>query len=802
MQRPVGLDLNGWRDFAARGWTDDGRDAPADVAASLDGGFGGVVVSHSGVTVGGPQAILSPIGRGKGWSDIGAQEKRRDLRSVWPALLAGSADPNFLRDLRVAADALTVRADAIGLCMPDRPEMAEAGQQALLHALAGMRRPVATLIWRSVALTLAALDGGLLREARNGLHVLCVIHASDGLEVQRLVLRALSDHPGWLAPERGGPGTVLCPEVGLARLADKAVGAVLAAHPRLADRTSEIPRLPLALLLAAENPSEPEVIRRDNGTWTLVQPPAAFRLIWAELAAAPVLEAADTVLLHTPLPPRHREGLAAWLGVDAGRCQFMAADAAAIGARHALRRIALGIPHYLDRLDQVSLAVLGPSGPLFEDLIRPEATVPGNREYVSNPITSMVWPADMNTAQFFIRKGAREIRTWTTPEMPAPERNQRLDIRLRQKPAQGWANLLITAPGWEELRREPIRLEWSALQVDPRSADEVLEALRGPPPIVPEPVHYPPEIGLWDGSLRQPGLRVLLRRVGQGQHGSLHGLADALGSPYSRLNPNGTWSSRCYAVGTDGSLPPELDSETIRLFNDTIAGISDDLMRRLRRGQGPGNNDALRCLSWCFAACPQAVVDELATVVRLHQQGRSHPWLRQVQAVVVVYQGLGRVLTDAALLREMIPRLADGSTSRDRLGAIAAMLSRPAATPSVVYNLEGPGVPALAERLVNTLAGLQQQGRFGVHLKYALLAVGGLLRVRLLEKWALVADRSQPAARLAKELDAIASWLAVHQTGVAGAIAKRESAEGIAQILRARGGRPDILISVEALPDI
>ena len=90
---------------------------------------------------------------------------------------------------------------------------------------------------------------------------------------------------------------------------------------------------------------------------------------------------------------------------------------------------------------------------------------------------------------------------------------------------------------------------------------------------------------------------------------------------------------------------------------------------------------------------------------------------------------------------------------------------------------------------------------FGVHLKYALLAVGGLLRVRQLEKWALVADRSPPAARMANDLDAIANWLADHPDRVAGAAGKRESADELAQILRAKGGRPDILISVEALPD-
>ncbi len=682
MRRAVGLDLNGWHDFAARD-RDADVDLPGAAEVAVDGGYGGVVVAHGSVTVGGPQAILSPIGRGNGWSEIGAREKRRDLRALWPALLAGRADQAALGALRVAADALAVRADAIAFCMPDRPEMAEAGQELLLRALAGPRRPSATLIWRSVALALAALDGGLLPQVREGLRLLCVIHTADGLEVQRLVVRALSDHPGWFAPERDGPGAVVRQEVGLGRLLAAAEGAVAAANPRLTGRPTEAPRLPLALLLDVHEPSEPEVIRRDNGTWTLAHPPAAFRLPWAALAAAPDVEAADAVLLHSPLAPRHLEGLAASLGVVGGTLHRMAPDAPALGALHAQRRIARGIPHYLDRLDQVALAVLRQSGPVFEDLIPADATVPGNREYVSAPIRSMVWTAGMATARFFVRKGQREIRKWTTPDLPAPESNQRLEIRLRQKPAQGWANLLITSPDWEALRGAPIRLEWSALQADPRTAEEVLADLQGPLPVVPDPVHYAPDIGLWDGTRRPPGLRALLEGARRGLPRSLHDLANALGSPYSLPNADGSGAVRVYAIGTDGALPLELNAPTRRLFEETMAGISDDLLRRLARGEGPPDNDALRCLTWCFACCPAPIARELASAVRAHDDGRSHPWLLQPQGVVVVFQGLGRVATDPALLQEMIPRLAAGRRIAYRWGALAAMLSRAEETPAV-----------------------------------------------------------------------------------------------------------------------
>jgi hypothetical protein len=245
-------------------------------------------------------------------------------------------------------------------------------------------------------------------------------------------------------------------------------------------------------------------------------------------------------------------------------------------------------------------------------------------------------------------------------------------------------------------------------------------------------------------------------------------------------------------------LPPGLDEETVGLFEDTIAELAEDLMRRRRRGQAPTNNDALRCLTWCFARCPPAVTHELATAVHLHDQGKSHPWLQQTQAVVVVFQGLGRAAIESALLEEMIPRLAVGPPIAYRAGALAAMLSRPAATPAVLAKL---GVPGLAARLADVLDLIHQGRNFGVHLKYALLAVGGLMRVRTLEPWALVADYSPPADRLARRLDDISLWLATHPAGATGVTGKRKSAEETAKHLRGAGGRPDILTFVDDLPE-
>ena len=79
MRRPVGLDINGWRDYGCRDWSAEDPDVVAEAPVTLDGGIYSVIVEHDDMLAGGPQASLSPIGRGQGWSDIGAAGKRRML---------------------------------------------------------------------------------------------------------------------------------------------------------------------------------------------------------------------------------------------------------------------------------------------------------------------------------------------------------------------------------------------------------------------------------------------------------------------------------------------------------------------------------------------------------------------------------------------------------------------------------------------------------------------------------------------------------------------------------------------------
>jgi hypothetical protein len=568
---------------------------------------------------------------------------------------------------------------------------------------------------------------------------------------------------------------------------------VKAANPALTARPAETPRLPLALLLGEEEASE-ELVRRDNGEWLRLQPPEEFALAPLGPLGLP-LAAGEAVVFASPLASRHRPWLAAALPGAAGWLWAKPA-AAARGALRAGRRIERRIPHYLDHLDQSDLAVLKRGEPVFEDLVPAGAIVEANREYVSAPITSLVWPAAMPRARFFIRKGPTRIRRSETAAMEPPAAAQKLVVELRQKPAQGWARLTVTAPAWELLRERPLVLNWQEMALESRSEREILEELRPPKPQVPRRVRYLPHLGLWDGSLRRPGLARVLEWTQVNRSESLQRLASWLAG--RQVLDTMAGRQTFFPVGSEGDLPKGLEERVRRRFEQVIAEVGGRLLEDLRRGIAPRDNQALLCLTWIFARCPPAIRQELQRAARVRWSGSSHLLLQPLRAEVVVILALGRVSTEPEVLHEFIPLLAQHLDDFHALGAFAAMLSRPAATPQV---LAGVDIGRLCRLLTERLRGLLGAEKFGPALKYVLLAAGGLLRVRELQPWALLAERNTEARELAETLERIAAKIAHPQGQIAAAQEKRKMAWELVKFLRGEGGSPDILIALDSIEE-
>jgi hypothetical protein len=245
-----------------------------------------------------------------------------------------------------------------------------------------------------------------------------------------------------------------------------------------------------------------------------------------------------------------------------------------------------------------------------------------------------------------------------------------------------------------------------------------------------------------------------------------------------------------FAVGTDGDLPATLSSGTRRLFLDTIKRLSERLLKDVARGLSQPDNQLLRCLTWINGLCPAALKDEVLTAMRCIGTGNAHPLLAPRAAKRVLLHRLGRVTAEPATLYGLIPALCGRLDQADCLGAFSSLISRPADTPRVLAKLD---VAAIAQHLIKVLYDLRDADSYGVNLKYALLCVGGLLRVRENEPWALVADRSPPAKALVE--------VRTFPFRVPSSQAKLNSARELIHLLSGTGGRPDILTFMDDIPD-
>jgi hypothetical protein len=303
MRRVLGLDLNGWHDFAARDWSFDNGDAPGLASVEyIDGGITAVVTAfkeHSYVA--GPQATLSPIGRGGGWGPVGDPRQRRAISNLLHALLAREVEDDFKLQLQAAVDALSVSAQDVVLTVPDRPEFDDERQQMLLDAVNGPRRSSFRLLWHPVAVVLCALEQGLLQEKREGLRIVCLHHTGDGIERQDLELREIPDRAGVFAPERAACGVVIEQRGGLAKLLEEASRHLARHNPHLDGEHYEPSRLPARMLLEEVAEGEGEVLRLDNGDWVQLRAPAtrALSSVAGPLNVGPI--DADVVLLTTPI---------------------------------------------------------------------------------------------------------------------------------------------------------------------------------------------------------------------------------------------------------------------------------------------------------------------------------------------------------------------------------------------------------------------------------------------------------------------------------------------------------------------
>lgn len=736
--RICGLNINGWHDQAARDWN---LESPKEnTLADLDGGWGSVAVRDSaGRWIGGPQALLAPHGRGRGWGELGAPARRVFLRDALAKIREDAGEPRDV--LAAAVAALTRDAQHLVFAVPDTPEFDEAARAALLDVMPGHR-----LLWRSVAAFLGAMQSGSITPADEGLSFRFLIHTGKGFEAQSLRLRRDGSRPAHLAPEREGPGTMQWPELGLEPMLQTVSERVADANPNLREEPCEPSALPIKRLLGVARAHDREILRHDNGTWIECVAPLLDADDVIGKQASKLSECAQPTVqrtfLVTPVASAIRDKLCDVLRPLCPELQLLPWNAIARGCLHAGRLIEQGLPHYFDRLTPVSLAVFDPATgePLFENLIRAEATVPANSEYVSQPFAGLKWPRGKREMSFYILKADREVRHWQVDMREGPTGDVPVVLRLRQTPGQSWAKLSLTSQDWEPLSRAPILLDWAGLAPIDMTPDEVLEALRTPPPIIPHRLVEAAHSDFWIGIEGLRGMNAMLC----GTDGDGRKIAD-LSAMLPRQRRDPVSFARTRAINSDGQLPQDVPEEARLAFERLLGHASDQVLQATSHSPLRSNHE-LKIVTWSFTRCPGEVQERLVEAVEGYAHEREHPLHRGARRCkTVIIQGAGRAVTGDARLRRLLRALAALPPDTDTMNALGMILSRRAEAPGALDRELTTSISAI---LAQQLERLLQRQSFKILFFNTLSALAGLFRYREIDRNVLLNGKDPFASQM------------------------------------------------------
>ncbi len=779
-RRIAGLALDGRHDLAAVDWDEEGT---GPVRMVQGGTLSDVITTLDDRRIGGPQAALAPHGRGGGWGpDIGAATRRRPLA----AAIDSNGHGAHAADLAAAIDALTRGAQEVILAVPDLPQFDEVAQGAMIAAARKSSARSVRLLWRPVAAMLSLIHDQRLGAEHLGQRFRFLIHGAHGIEDQTLTLREDPDMPGHIAPQRDGPGRIWAAELGLDALFAHADRQVRDSNP-VAWEQLEPSRLGPRLVVGQARPADREVLRHNFGRWEVVAAPnlgVGDLLAAAQPAPAPDAPC-ERVFLITPLQAALAAELAALLRVDAS---VEPDDHIARGCLHAGRLIERGLPHYFDRLEAISIAVLRDGEPTFVPLIPAGHLVAANREYVSEELTDFVWPRNKSETDFYILKGKSEVREWTVQKASAPQSDVPIRMRIRQTPGQSWAVLDITATDWDLLARAPEKLDWEGLSSTDLSPEQVLDLLRTPPPAIPERLVEPAHPALWIGADWAGDDRAarLARDAAWTGHVDAAAWAQVLSRP--QRHPVSSISYR--RVTTDGALPDGLPELVRNGFEVMLETLGDQLLH----GPPPQDNNALIALTWSFAACPAEVQDEIIDALEANLHEHTHRLLAPQRAIRVLRQGSGRSVTGKHRLQRLFSVLQAAPLNNDSINALAMAVSRREEAPRALTRAQ---VDHFLHELSGHLIGAIQDQNFNVKFKNTLSAIAGLFRWREVQPFALLAADDRVAADLQQALKRASDLLSQPEWwNVPARAQKIKLLEKIAEFLEGEGD-PAILRIIE-----
>ncbi len=741
MKRLCGLDINGWRVFAARSWMRRPGEDPESVdCAVIDGGINPAAVrtgdSEEGteVWIGGPQALLAPHGRGSGWGEIGEEDRRIPLRDC----IAGLSDSaRFQQPFAAALEAFAAGSDYGVLSLEDSRRTTEIAEERMIAAMGAVRIRRRLLVWRPVLAALYAIRTGAVEEGQT---VGVVCHAAEGFSIQRLTIRREDmRHGAVLAPERRRPGKMKESPMGYSGLCASAAEAVRVQLPdRIADHAGT---LRAVACLSLGLPADPELIRLPNGGWELLNPPDEAPIPETADLDQEAFSGLDVVLLETLSEGSVRSAAEQLVArVARSPVRTLPVTAVAEAALEAARRLDRGDPVYFDFLPQISTIVQSATGAANYDLIGEHETLPAGRLYRSSEPARFALQAGQEMILVYLRKEEATKPRRARIKLPSPVTAEApVELWVEQIPAAGRAKVVLQSPA---LPGQMI-VDWEQAAELDEDWDDIIRDLAMPPPTIPERLVLPCGMKIWQGHIRRKGLAAIVAQFAGA--GRINGKDwKLLGDQMARRELGR------HGISSDGKVPYGLQGKTRENLRVLTGRAVEHLHDRLAGRANAKESGSLRFLTWQFRHCPEQVGEILLDAISDPHGGGL--LMSSASNRTLTYQGLGRIAASPEMQQRALRHILSSSTAgwnwRQQTACAAFLLSRSDDTPRILTRSD---VERLAGRTLQEFR--ECLGTRYTKFYYAPFLMVGLLRWRLVERRSLVAGIDPVADEMLKAVE-------------------------------------------------
>lgn len=762
--RLIGLDMNGWHDFAVRSWLRDrdGIDHPVPDGYTVDGGTLSRVVNvgdHGLMTIGGPRAQMALHGRGPGWGDFGDETRRVLIRRSIDPTAWGTSMRELGAEPRLAV-----------LAVPDEPNMDEATREARLEAMYSLRARRTMLVWSSVALALTqCTEMAVEPEQKLGVVEL----DAEGFRVQTL---DVVERDGLLTPRRRNAGVKVTSKLGLAarekatleRINKEGNDARIARALALAD-------LPALLAMAAPGEMLSELVRLENGDWFEAIGEAPV-ITW-DISLPEELAGCARILLHGPCHPGLLQSIASEIGRKCGVPVVVSPpDDLARGAYLVALRLRLGLPPWFDYLPNIETIIQDKDGVESLSLVGTDDVAEAGKVWRSAKPVPLVWQAKSKRIEVWLRKeDDPNPRFSPAIVQTAPQNNENVQLVLEQEPAQGRARLRIVSETWPELRDRPAVVDWDAGKADELGRDwaTIIADFSVRPPVVPDRVILPAHRDLWYPE-QGGGLAQALRWFDGREYEAIYRALSARRQIYYDQPGHPEQTRQFYAINSDGGRPDGVaDDDWARLLD-----VLDQAEAEFTGGRVT-NNDALGVLSWCFQLCPTTVWPVVAKVLRNRGGKPACPGWQTMYP-----QAFGRIASGSDAFRGAIDYLNNQEVpwNKNQQACAAFLLSRN----DEVFDIIDQGtIGRWAHAAFLSLQEGLKQG-FSPRHQYLPILIAGLLRWRRRDPTAFTEGHDPGVTAMIKLLETTVQRRGLRDKELA-------AYQAVLGAFRDTGTRPDLL---------